>query len=73
VGAKGQTPERCISDGSGLTCQHCLGAVAAGAAAADALYDHPADVFAPSALGAILNNDTIPLLETKIICSGANN
>jgi leucine dehydrogenase len=73
VDAKGQTPEGCISDGTGLTCQHCLGAMAAGAVAADALYDHPADVFALSALGAILNNDTIPLLETKIICSGANN
>ncbi|MBC8242529.1 MAG: DUF1203 domain-containing protein [Alphaproteobacteria bacterium] len=30
--ANGQTPERCISDGSGLPCRHCLREIEAGAA-----------------------------------------
>jgi leucine dehydrogenase len=32
-----------------------------------------ADVFAPCALGAILNDATIPALQTKIVAGGANN
>lgn len=32
-----------------------------------------ADVFAPCALGAILNDDTIPAIESPIIAGGANN
>ena len=31
------------------------------------------DVFAPCALGAILNNDTIPQIKAKIVAGGANN
>ena len=33
----------------------------------------PADIFAPCALGGILNADTIPQLRAKIIAGGANN
>lgn len=33
----------------------------------------PADVFAPCAMGAILNDDTIPQLQTTIVAGGANN
>jgi leucine dehydrogenase len=32
-----------------------------------------ADIFAPCALGAVLNERSIPLLKAKIICGGANN
>lgn len=32
-----------------------------------------ADIFAPCALGGILNPDTIPLLKAKLVCGGANN
>jgi leucine dehydrogenase len=39
----------------------------------EAIYRQPADVFAPCALGAVLNDRTIPLLEAKIVCGGANN
>lgn len=39
----------------------------------EAIYDQPVDVFAPCALGAILNDDTIPRLVAKIVCGGANN
>jgi leucine dehydrogenase len=41
--------------------------------AAEKIYDVPCDIFAPCALGAILNDETIPRLRTKIVCGGANN
>jgi leucine dehydrogenase len=47
-----------------------LGAVAV---APDAIYAQPADVFAPCALGAVLNDRTVPLLGAKVVCGGANN
>jgi leucine dehydrogenase len=40
---------------------------------ADAIYGQPVDVLAPCALGAVLNDRTIPLLDAKIVCGGANN
>ena len=39
----------------------------------DAIYGQAADVFAPCALGAILNDRTIPLLAARVVCGGANN
>jgi leucine dehydrogenase len=39
----------------------------------DAIYDVACDVFAPCALGAILNDDTIPRLRAKVVAGGANN
>jgi leucine dehydrogenase len=39
----------------------------------DAIYAAKADIFAPCALGAILNDDTIPKLQVEIVCGGANN
>jgi leucine dehydrogenase len=37
------------------------------------IYGRKADIFAPCALGAILNDDTIPQLKVEIVCGGANN
>jgi leucine dehydrogenase len=37
------------------------------------IYKQKADLFAPCALGAILNDDTIPQLQVEIVCGGANN
>ena len=37
------------------------------------IFDQPVDVFAPCALGAMLNDDTIPRLVAKLVCGGANN
>lgn len=37
------------------------------------IFSVEADVFAPCALGAILNDDTIPTLKVKAICGSANN
>jgi leucine dehydrogenase len=39
----------------------------------DAIYDVDADVFCPCALGAVVNDQTIPRLKVKIIAGGANN
>jgi leucine dehydrogenase len=39
----------------------------------DAIYDVDADIFAPNALGAILNDDTIARLKVKAIAGSANN
>ncbi|MGH7523579.1 MAG: Glu/Leu/Phe/Val family dehydrogenase [Gemmatimonadales bacterium] len=39
----------------------------------DAIYDAKADIFAPCALGAIINDDTIPRLAVEIVAGGANN
>jgi leucine dehydrogenase len=40
---------------------------------ADAIYEQEVEVFAPCALGAILNQRTIRRLRAKIVCGGANN
>jgi leucine dehydrogenase len=41
--------------------------------APDAIFDAPADIFAPCALGAIVNPTTLPRLKAKVIAGGANN
>ena len=45
----------------------------ADAVAGDDIYSVDADVFAPCALGAILNDDTISRMKFKVIAGGANN
>jgi len=41
--------------------------------ASESIYDIPCDVFAPCALGAILNTTTIPRLKATIVAGSANN
>jgi leucine dehydrogenase len=43
------------------------------AVAPDRIYDQPCDIFAPCALGAVLNDDTIPRLKCGIVAGSANN
>lgn len=43
------------------------------AVASDKIYDQDVDVFAPCALGAILDDDTIPRLRAGIVAGSANN
>ncbi len=43
------------------------------AVAPEAIYDVAADVFAPCALGAVIDDQTIPRLQTSIIAGSANN
>ncbi len=45
----------------------------AGTVAPDSVYDVDCDVFAPSALGFVLNDETIPRLNCDIVCGAANN
>ena len=47
-----------------------LGATAVGP---DAIYDQKADIYAPCALGATINDDTIPRLKVKVVAGAANN
>ncbi len=39
----------------------------------DEIYDVECDIFSPCALGATINDETIPRLRTKIVCGAANN
>jgi leucine dehydrogenase len=48
-------------------------ATGAAAVAPDKIYDQAADVFAPCALGAIINDDTLKRLKVTIVAGGANN
>src|SRR5690242_18901286 len=43
------------------------------AVSADEIYSAEADIFAPCALGAIINDKTIPLLKVEIVAGAANN
>ncbi len=43
------------------------------AAAPEDIYDVEADVFAPCALGGVINDETIPRLRVDIVAGGANN
>lgn len=53
--------------------ERCVEELGCEAVGADEVYDVDADVFAPCALGAILNEDTIPRLEVDIVAGAANN
>jgi leucine dehydrogenase len=48
-------------------------ATGAVAAEPDAIYDLPADIYSPNALGATINDDTLRRLRVEIIAGGANN
>jgi glutamate dehydrogenase/leucine dehydrogenase len=37
------------------------------------IFAEPCDIFAPNALGGVLNPDTIPMLQTTFVCGAANN
>ncbi|MCG0239018.1 MAG: leucine dehydrogenase [Firmicutes bacterium] len=39
----------------------------------EAIYDVPADIFSPNALGGVLNDETIPRLRCRIVAGAANN
>lgn len=50
-----------------------VGEFGAQAVGRDDIYSVKADIFAPCALGAILNDKTIPLLQVEIVAGAANN
>jgi leucine dehydrogenase len=39
----------------------------------DAIYDQDADIFSPNALGATINDETLPRLKAEVVAGGANN
>jgi leucine dehydrogenase len=51
----------------------CVEDFGAKAVGSEDIYGVDADIFAPCALGAIINSDTIPSLKVKIIAGAANN
>lgn len=53
--------------------KNVLERVKAEAVAPEEIYGADAEIFSPCALGAIINNDTIPKLRCEIIAGGANN
>jgi leucine dehydrogenase len=48
-------------------------ATGAEAVASDAIYDIPADIYSPNALGATINDETLKRLKVEVIAGGANN
>jgi leucine dehydrogenase len=62
-----------VTDVDGERVERVVAAFAATAVSPEKIYPVRADVFAPCALGGILNDQTIPQLEAEIVCGAANN
>ncbi|HEU5171587.1 MAG TPA: Glu/Leu/Phe/Val dehydrogenase dimerization domain-containing protein [Gemmatimonadales bacterium] len=62
-----------VSDVDSRAARRCAVETGATNVAADSIYDVAADVFAPCALGGILNDRTIPRLRCEIVVGAANN
>ena len=53
--------------------RRCVEEFGASQVATNEIYSVPCDIFSPCALGAIVNDETLPLLHCKIIAGAANN
>ncbi|MDP6812136.1 MAG: Glu/Leu/Phe/Val dehydrogenase dimerization domain-containing protein [Alphaproteobacteria bacterium] len=53
--------------------ERAVAAFGAEAVEADAIYDVEAEVFAPCAMGSVLNDDTVGRLKAKVVAGAANN
>ena len=53
--------------------QRVVDELGAAVVAPDAIYDQQADIYAPCALGATLNDETLPRLKVKVVAGAANN
>lgn len=53
--------------------ERCVDEFGAASVARERIYEIESDVFAPCALGAIINDETLPRLNTKIVGGAANN
>lgn len=62
-----------VTDVDGERVRHVVEATGAEAVAPEAIFDVEADLFAPCALGGILNAETIPRLRVEIVAGAANN
>ncbi len=65
--------ELTVSDVHGPNLERAADEFGAKAVAPDAIYDAEAEVFAPCAMGGILNDDTVPRLKAKVVAGAANN
>jgi leucine dehydrogenase len=62
-----------VTDIDGDRVKRVVNEFAARAVASDEIYGVAADIFAPCALGAIINDKTIPQLKVEIVAGAANN
>ncbi|WP_027835540.1 Leu/Phe/Val dehydrogenase [Maritalea myrionectae] len=62
-----------VSDINASSVAKARQAFSARSVAPNDIYDVEADIFAPCAMGAILNADTISRLKVKLVCGAANN
>ncbi|SHH22544.1 leucine dehydrogenase [Hydrocarboniphaga daqingensis] len=62
-----------VTDAYAPSVDRCVAAYGARAVAMNEIYGLDVDVFAPCALGAVLNDRTIPLLQARVIAGAANN
>ena len=62
-----------VTDISPEKCKDVIAKYGAAFVPPDSIYDVPCDVFAPCALGAVINDETLKRLKTKIVAGGANN
>ncbi|MHC5210374.1 MAG: Leu/Phe/Val dehydrogenase [Planctomycetota bacterium] len=62
-----------VSDVSRENVERAVKELGAEAVDTDAIYDVPSDIFAPCALGGVLNDETIPRLKCRIVAGAANN
>ncbi len=62
-----------VSDINHTAVDQMVSELGATAVANEAIYDQEVDVFAPCALGAIINDQTIPRLRASIVAGAANN
>ncbi|AUJ26322.1 MULTISPECIES: Leu/Phe/Val dehydrogenase [Virgibacillus] len=62
-----------VTDINEQAVQRAVEAFNAKAVKPDAIYDVDCDIYAPCALGATINDDTIPRIKAKVIAGSANN
>jgi leucine dehydrogenase len=62
-----------VTDIDGEKVKRVVEEFGATAVAPEAIYDQPGDIYAPCALGATINDDTLKRLKVEIIAGGANN
>lgn len=62
-----------VCDVNAVSLARCVEEFGVATCAPDEIYDIPADIFAPCALGAVLNRDTIQRLRVEMIVGSSNN
>lgn len=62
-----------VTDINEESVRRCVDELGCEAVGLDEIYDVDADVFSPSALGGIINMETIPRFKFKVVCGSANN